>query len=108
MDHQDWTPVVFKKKVVNKEKNIITSNGLPQYVKKLNDISSEDISNKYFEKDYINQVIAKRMEMKLTQKQLAINCNLDCSIIQRFEQGKEVYNHNLKNKLNKVLSIKNI
>lgn len=108
MDYQDWTPVVFKKRTVNKEKNIITSNQLPQYVKKLNDITSEDISNKYFEKDYINQVIAKRMEMKLTQKQLAINCNLDCSIIQRFEAGKEVYNHNLKNKLNKVLNIKNI
>lgn len=109
MQHQDWTPVILRKK---KEKNDVqiqvqkqVSQFQPQYKNQLNN-NTEEFKNKTFDKTYIDTVTAKRIEKKWNQKQLATSINVDVHVIQRFEQGKEVYDHVLKSKLNKVLGIR--
>lgn len=106
--HQDWTPVILRKNKQEAEKKQIqklVSTGKPQYLSKLDD-NVETFQAKKFDSSYIEQVTKKRLEKKWNQKQLASSINVDVSVIQRLEQGKEVYDHNLKSKLNKVLDIK--
>lgn len=104
---QDWTTVVFKKRgptQEQKEAQKRASQSQPGYISNLAD-ATEHTTAKMFEKAYIDQVIAKRAEKKWTQKQLATAINVEANRIQRFEQGKEVYDHNLKSKLNRALDI---
>ena len=104
--HQDWTPVVLRKsKQEAEKKQKLVSGNKPQYLSKL-DENVETFQAKKFDSSYIEQVTKKRLEKKWNQKQLACAINVDVSIIQRLEQGKEVYDHSLKSKLNKVLDIK--
>jgi ribosome-binding protein aMBF1 (putative translation factor) len=104
--HQDWTPVVFKKKQeTNKTVQKSISQHAPQYQTKLTE-NTEEFAPKLFEKEYITNVINARISKKWTQKDLANATNIDVHRIQRLEQGKEVYDHQLKAKLNKVLGIK--
>lgn len=107
MQHQDWTPVILRKKKENKEVQKHVSQFQPQYKSQLNE-NTEEFKNKTFDKAYIDDVIAKRVERKWNQKQLATAINVDVHVIQRFEQGKEVYDHILKSKLNRALGIKSI
>lgn len=97
---QDWTTVVFKKKNTQTTSKCQLQ---PQYQRQLDE---NDLQNKMFDKEYIQTVIKKRNEKKWNQKQLATSIRVDVHVIQRFEQGKEVYDHGLKSKLNSVLDIK--
>ena len=101
---QDWDVVILRKKKQNLEQNKIISQQGPNYQKQLND-NPEEFNVKMFDNNYIKTVINNRISKKMTQKQLAQAINEDVSIINRFEQGKEVYNHQLKNKLNRVLGL---
>lgn len=107
--HQDWTPVVFKKNTEQKERNKevakTVSQFQPQYKAQL-DENTESFQTKLFDKDYAETVIRKRIEKKWNQKQLASAINVDVHVIQRLEQGKEVYDHAIKMKLNRILNIK--
>lgn len=105
-EHQDWTPVVFKKEIMTKAKTGIKaiSQLQPQYKALLNE-NTESFQTKMFEKSYTDYVVNKRIEKKLSQKQLAAILNIDVHIIQRLEQGKEAYDHNLKVKLNRALGL---
>jgi ribosome-binding protein aMBF1 (putative translation factor) len=98
--HQDWTEVVFKK---HNDTPKVHHQHLPQHLKQLKD--DDVVAPKLFEKSYIQEVIKKRVERKWNQKQLATALNVDAHRIQRFEQGSEVYDHQLKHKLNRVLGI---
>lgn len=98
MEHQDWTEVVFKKRK--------TTAPEPQRPPKyLSQLDNEEFTVQFFEKEYVQQVIQSRVARNLTQKQLAINLNLDIAIIQKLEQGKLPYDHVLKNKLSTHLGI---
>lgn len=105
--HQDWNTVVFHKKTSEAQKqaqNKIVSQHQPSYKAKLDD-NPEDFSHKMFDKPYIQQIISNRINLKWNQKQLAQVINEDVGRIQRLEQGKEVYDHKLKSKLNRALGI---
>lgn len=104
--HQDWTPVVFSKKnetVVKQSLKAVSQLDTKQN-RELKD-NPEGFTSKMFEKEYIQDAIKKRTEKGWTQKQLANQMNVDASIIQRFEQGKHVYDSSLKSKLNRILGI---
>jgi ribosome-binding protein aMBF1 (putative translation factor) len=100
--HQDWTPVVFKK-TNTKRQGQIQDHNEPQHLKKLEE--DDVVAPKVFDRSYIQEVIKKRTERKWNQKQLATALNVDVHRIQRFEQGNEVYDHQFKHKLNRVLGI---
>jgi ribosome-binding protein aMBF1 (putative translation factor) len=100
--HQDWTPVIVKKR---QEKRDIPQVQLPpKSFRKLDD-NPETFETKYFEKEYIQNVIRQRVERKWSQKDLAARLNVEFAVIQRLEQGKEVYNPKLKDKMNRLLGI---
>lgn len=108
--HQDWEPVVVRKPSAAavqaaKAGQSRVSQLAPAHTRALDD-NPETFANRTFDKDYIQAVIQKRTERKWNQKQLATQLNVDAAVVQRFEQGKEVYNPGLKNKLNRVLGIK--
>ena len=107
--HQDWTPVVFKKNTEQQAKNKEVAKTIsqlqPQYKVQLNE-NTESFQTKMFDKDYAETVIKKRVEKKWNQKQLASAINVDVHVVQRLEQGKEVYDQSLKMKLNRILNIK--
>lgn len=99
MDHQDWTPVIFYKKQQPR-----VSQRLSKQEQELRKDDHEGFDIPRFEQAYIKEVIQKRLAKKWSQKDLATALNEDIHRIQRFEQGKEVYDSKLKMKLNRVLS----
>lgn len=100
-EHQDWTTVVLNKKDPNAKQKTPPPQKTPKYIAQL----ENEEPPKTFDKTYIDQVIKARIEKKLTQKQVAVLMNEDANRINRFEQGKEVYDHQFKAKLNKYLNI---
>lgn len=99
--HQDWTPVVIRKR---SEAPAAPKVQLPpKIVRELND-NPETFAPKQFDKAFIQSVVKGRVERKWSQKDLAARLNLDVAVIQRLEQGKEVYDSRLKDRLNRLLS----
>jgi len=99
--HQDWETIIFHKKPTKPT----TSPDLePSHLRALKD-NPESFVNKSFDSKYVQVVIKARLERKWSQKELAQKLNVDFSIIQKFEQGKGIYDAFLKNKLNRVLNL---
>lgn len=129
--HQDWEPVVFRKKVVKEtDKDAVKAalrNGRP--VETITKNSNREYSDRArkLEADLdptkdISQVkmaplnklnLAARQEMtrvrtekKLTQIQLAQQLNVRPQIIQELESGKPVQDRSILNHVNRVLGTK--
>ena len=105
MQHQDWEPVVFKKKqevgVVSAGKRALSQ--LPSKQFRELDTAGDIPKVVVFEKDFVQWVIARRVENKWGQAELARRANIPVARIQNLERGKEVYASALKQKLNRVL-----
>jgi len=103
--HQDWNPVVFHKKNENVKKT--AQKNISQLISKqeraLLDDSGEGFSIKKFERDFIQRVISERVSRKMSQKDLAMTIRENVSKITNFEQGKEVYDAKLKERLQRFL-----
>ena len=111
MDHQDWKPVVFRKseKQIKKEsKKVKVRNN-----KKNN---SYYVSPKVYDDDFEpakkvssllkTQIIKARVAKGWNQKELANKCNLTLATIREYESGKAIPNHQILNKLRRVLGCK--
>ena len=85
----------------------INSQKQPQYIQELNDSTNENLKNKYFDQDFIKQVIKNRIDSKLTQKQFAMKLNENENRIKKFEQYKEVYDSAFMIKLSRVINNNN-
>ena len=112
MSHQDWTPVVFKKKTddnkkgCEKEKATSSSSSLSN-VGVYKAASDDDVKKtKYVLKATSQAIMSARSEKKMTQKELAQKCNMDVSIINEIERGACVYNAAHINKIQSVLGVK--
>jgi len=97
--HQDWQQVVFKKRPPPPPK----PNLEPKHIREAKQDCPESFQTKYFEPDFVKHVIQKRLEKKMTQKDLAVKMCVDVAVINRLEQGRELYNAVLKSKLKKIL-----
>lgn len=100
--HQDWDTVIFRKHV--KPTETARPSLEPAHVRSLKD-DTEAFAVKHFESEYIKRVLKGRIDRKWSQKDLAQRLNVDVSIIQKLEQGKAVYDGNLKNKINRLLGL---
>ena len=109
-DHQDWTPVVFKKSDNNKskeEKSTIAASSSLASVGIYKASGDDDLKKtKYISKNTSQAVTTARCEKKMTQKELAQKCNMDVSIINEIERGICVYNATHVNKIQSVLGVK--
>jgi putative transcription factor len=117
MSHQDWTPVVFKKKTDDNkkgcEKEKTTSSSSSSSSSSLSNVgvykaaSDDDVKKtKYVSKNTSQAIMSARTEKKMTQKELAQKCNMDVSIINEIERGTCVYNATHVNKIQSVLGVK--
>ncbi len=98
--HQDWTPVVFTKKTEQdtKEKKVIVQKS------KLDD-NRESFEHKKIPKHVADAIKNKRIEMKMTQEQLAKSINERPSVVNDVEAMRGVYEHVKINKILRVLGL---
>lgn len=101
-EHQDWTPVVVRKRAEKREAPSVQLP--PKSFRKLDD-NPETFETKYFDRDFVQAVIRARAERKWSQKDLAVRLNVEAAVVQRFEQGKAVYDSKLKDKMNRLLFV---
>lgn len=113
--HQDWTPVVMKKKsnLIKKElipktqvsKETKTETGRPAWSieKQVDDENSKPVN--YVSTDVAKEIIAGRVQMKLTQKQLAQKLNIQEKEIKDIESSKAVLNKGLISRIKRTLNI---
>jgi putative transcription factor len=125
MSHQDWEPVVFKKrpnqtdaiKSAQRSGNIEsvkkTDGGNRQNIQQINgykldniDNSDEKLSLKMIDSKAVDAIKKKRCELKLTQKDLANKAQVPETVIKSLENGKEKHNPPLLTKLQRALGVK--
>lgn len=113
MDHQNWETHIIHCKESNKNSNNNTSkqsNGKHKDVSKavkLEKMVDEDkLSHKHISKDVANLIKNKRCEMKLKQKDLAKQLNVNVSVINDIETGKAIHNGKLISQIKRKLNLK--
>ena len=115
MSHQDWDPVVFKKRIPKtvkeaKAKGLTTQqNTNKKNVNYENTVSMRKLENEEVEIKKIEHSVSKiiqkaRMEAKLSQKDLAQKLNLKPTVIQSYEAGKAIPNKMILVKMGKMLN----
>ncbi len=101
---QDWEPVVFKKKKVDETK--------PKFVQGVRKVEQnrESFDHKTIPKNIADSIQKKRIEMGLTQAQLAQKINERPSVVNDIEGCRGVYNPTHINKILRALglTLKNI
>ncbi len=106
--HQDWNIVILhnKSQTVSKEIHRIPrlkhNNDTLVSVHKLYD-NLEDFKHKRVSKEIADKIKAKRIELKMTQSDLARKINVPLIAIQDIEAMKSVYDHKLLNKIKRVI-----
>lgn len=105
--HQDWKPIVFGSSKKTKSKETVTvakQSGAKQNKNAtLRKMDDPDYVPQKIPRDLQIQIIQARQAKKMTQKQLAIQCNLHESIIKSYENGDVVANQQILNKIGKAL-----
>jgi ribosome-binding protein aMBF1 (putative translation factor) len=109
MDHQDWTPVVFRKKSTYQQKETVTVAVQPNQQNKNKPKLKDDDEIpqiKTYGTDYGIRVSQARCSKKLSQKQLATQINEKIDVIKSIENGKGIYNPSVTQKVFKILAVK--
>ena len=98
--NQDWEPVVFKKKKPEETKKPAV------FSQKKVEKNLEEFKHRTVPKHVSEAISKKRIELKLTQTQLAQKINERPSVVNEIESGKcPVYNHVHVNKILKALGL---
>lgn len=98
---QDWTPVVFKKKD-NLEKKGPRG---PTHIQKLDQNSENYKDHRKIEKSLADTIKLRRIELKLTQEQLAQKVNVRANVMHDIEAQKGVYDSVVIERVKRVLGI---
>lgn len=102
---QDWTPVVFKK---DKSKDLEKKGPKgPTHAQKLDENTENYKDHKKIPKALADAIKQKRIEMKLTQDQLAKKVNVRAGIVNDIESQRGIYDHVTIEKIKHVLGITN-
>ena len=117
MSHQDWDPIVFKKRgprsanearargvKVSKER-ANTKNEAYKNTLNARKVENEEIKIQKIDLNLSKLIQKARFNAKISQKELAEKLNLQLSIIQGYESGKVIPNKTLLYKMGKVLNI---
>lgn len=108
MEHQDWNTTVFRSHMIDTDtKSDINSSKIVHHVighntKKISDTPEEFTVSKVTHSLRI-QIQQSRQNKKLTQKQLAHQCNIPESIIRDYENGTIVPTRAHLTKLSQIL-----
>lgn len=97
--HQDWEPVVFRKKQSEQKRPVVVNPS------KKFDEAPEVFHHKKISKELADTVRNKRLELGLTQQALATRICEKPNVIQEIESMKGVYNHVTINKTLRALGL---
>ena len=109
MNHQDWTPVIFKKqqnnqvKHIESAKTISSTTGIAAY--KIEKAENDGIALKYVSREDSQRIIQGRVNQKLTQQALAQQLNIQLKDIQEIENCKAIENKQMLSKIKKKLNV---
>lgn len=98
--HQEWEPVVFQKKKPNEERK-----RPPPVSEKKVEKNLEEFRHKTIPKNISEAISKKRIELRMTQAQLAQKINERPSVVNDIERGTVVYNHVHVNKILRALGL---
>jgi len=117
MSHQDWDPIVFKKRAprsanearargvkVSKER-ANTKNEAYKNTLNARKVENEEIKIQKIDLNLSKLIQKARFNAKISQKGLAEKLNLQLSVIQGYESGKVIPNKTLLYKMGKMLNI---
>lgn len=99
---QDWKPVVFKK---NKE--IQKKPSGPTHVQKLDENTENYKDHKKIPKILADSIRQKRLDLKMTQEELAKKINVKANIVNDIESQKCIYDSKVIENIKRVLGITN-
>lgn len=102
MQGQDWEPVVLRKKIATE---IRPRSAPPTVQKRKLDQNLEGFDHKKVSKAIADAIQQKRLELGLTQAQLAQKINEKPAIVNDVENCRGVYNHVHVNKILKALGL---
>ena len=103
MEHQDWKPVVWRKKTTIKNTHVHN----PEGTSKIKILESEDPETHVTVSFEVKIKIQKaRTAKKMTQKQLAHRINVHPSVISSYESGKAIPNASILRKIGSILGVK--
>ncbi len=106
MFRQDWEPVIFQKKKKEHVSGPKRVQG-PTHAQKLDENTENYKDHKKVPKALADAIRQKRIEIKLTQEQLAQKVNVRTSIINDIESQRSVYDSVTVEKIKRVLGITN-
>ena len=120
MDHQDWTPVIFKKRAPKTAKDAKQRGYTTQTVRKQvgNTNNNRTVNSRKIEEatetfkitkisTSVRKAIQKgRQDKSLTQKELAQKINAKPTVINDYESGRAIPNNYILGKMERVLGIK--
>ena len=103
MSEQDWNTVVFtnKNKTNDKNKQVVITNQEKELLEEDGNVPKI----KYISNELAKAITTKRLEKKLTRKQLGEKLAILECIVSEYENGKAVYDNALVNKFKKFLGI---
>ena len=111
MEHQDWTTTVIKnpdkqkiqKEIMAKKGDTSVNDGLRKI-----DNETENFTIQKIPSMLSKQITSARINLKLTQKDMAIKLNVQQNVYTELENGKAIYsthNKQLINKLERVIGV---
>ena len=109
MDHQNWETYIIHCKESNKntsKENNGKHKDVSKAVKLEKMVDEDKLSHKHISKDVANLIKNKRCEMKLKQKDLAKQLNVNVSLINDIEMGKAIHNGKLIAQIKRKLNLK--
>ncbi len=103
--HQDWEPVVLHKKKAEPTETVLRPKSDPVNKKKV-DQNLEEFKHKKVPKNISESIMKRRIELKMTQAQLAQKINERPSVVNEIENGSApTYNHVHVNKILRALGL---
>ena len=117
LSHQDWTPVVLKskKKPIGIKRNQMPVSLEKKYnagknsqqktvnAKKIEE--NEEVEIPKIPHEFKIQIQQARQKKKMTQRQLALECNIPETVIRDYELGKCLPNSSHLSKIGKILGV---
>ena len=106
MEHQDTTPIVWKKGTNNK--NNTTDRKIKNSGKNMRKLEeeNEELSHSKISTNIKMEIQKARVGKKMSQKELANKINEKVEVIQSYENGKAIPDNRILQKLRRVLGIR--
>jgi len=112
MEHQNWETHIIHCKPSSKpisgknQENKPKHKDVSKSVKLEQLVEKDELSHKIVPKEIADLIRNKRCEMKLKQKDLAKQLNLNVSVINEIETGKAIYNGQTISRIKRKLNLK--